>query len=1033
DNTLNLNGTAFNNVRFVNTATYALNSDLDVDGTLTFAQESGYGKEKTITIDHDLVAEDLTDFPILFSVTDGDLATVANGGDVANANGYDIIFTDANGTRLDHEIESYDPVSGQIVAWIKVPAVSAGADTVIYMKYGNDDITTSQENISGVWDSSFVGVWHMDETSGLVYDSTSYNNDGTVFAFALGEVNRSETGKIDGANDLDLASYPNDPAYILMTDSGSLDITGELTISAWINADDLTNSRTIVAKGASLTSVNYALSTNGTEAQFGFYNGGNRTYVTSSAGISTGTWYYVAATYDDAANSVKVYVNDTNKLDTSSTYSLIADNGNLNVSTYTYAPAGVYGFKGSIDEVRISNTDRSAGWLETEFNNQTSPAIFHSQGGETVPLTTIVLNNNDIIAARDFHGKGVTLSGAGGVVLDGSSTQSFDPGSVSLYNLTISNSSTNGVQVSDSLTVTNALTISSNGVLDLQDQDLTATGASFSNYGTLRRVGGQTITGLTMDTNSGTVEYYGNGSYTGLAAGNNYYNLYFSGDGSYALTGDLDVNNDLTFASYTWYDANWLSRIKITVSSSQVGENLADFPVYVDLSDLGSSFFSTVKTDGSDILVTEIDGTTVLKREVVDIDTTGETGELWFKASSLSSSTDTSFYIYYGNSNASLGNDTDVWSNSYLSAWHLEDANSDSTPNNHDLTDNSTSSVAGKIGGGQDFTAGAYLEDSNAEIYINGLNAFTLSLWANADAIGNDHGLVVSKTPDNADDDGINLRYDSAGSDGSGTNLIKGSAGTFGWPSSNPFRYESSSDTQSADWQYLTLAWSSGSQMALYVDGAADTPDYNSTARTTTITGATTFIIGKGTQDTTGGWEGLIDEVCLSNVARSAGWISTEYNNQNSPSSFYATGGSSNININTQGYNITVGGSFENPENVGSLSGSGTVIFDDATKASNILGDTIFYNFSCATAGKQLFFEASSTTTIQGTLTLIGGSGNPIILRSTSPNTAWNIDPQGARSVSYVDVQDSTNLDVTDIIATSSADSGRNTGWAITP
>jgi hypothetical protein len=37
-------------------------------------------------------------------------------------------------------------------------------------------------------------------------------------------------------------------------------------------------------------------------------------------------------------------------------------------------------------------------------------------------------------------------------------------------------------------------------------------------------------------------------------------------------------------------------------------------------------------------------------------------------------------------------------------------------------------------------------------------------------------------------------------------------------------------------------------------------------------------------------FHGFIDEVRLSNVARSRGWITTEYVNQNSPSSFYSVG-----------------------------------------------------------------------------------------------------------------------------------------------
>jgi hypothetical protein len=68
--------------------------------------------------------------------------------------------------------------------------------------------------------------------------------------------------------------------------------------------------------------------------------------------------------------------------------------------------SGSYGaFEGFIDEVRISDIDRSAGWIKTSFNNQSSPAIFYSigteQGGSgplltynTIDLGTTTVCNN---------------------------------------------------------------------------------------------------------------------------------------------------------------------------------------------------------------------------------------------------------------------------------------------------------------------------------------------------------------------------------------------------------------------------------------------------------------------------------------------------------------------------------------------------------------------------------------------------------------------------------------------------------------
>jgi hypothetical protein len=40
-------------------------------------------------------------------------------------------------------------------------------------------------------------------------------------------------------------------------------------------------------------------------------------------------------------------------------------------------------FNGTLDEIRISNTARSADWLKTEYNNQSSPSTFYSFGTET--------------------------------------------------------------------------------------------------------------------------------------------------------------------------------------------------------------------------------------------------------------------------------------------------------------------------------------------------------------------------------------------------------------------------------------------------------------------------------------------------------------------------------------------------------------------------------------------------------------------------------------------------------------------------
>ncbi|MDD3191035.1 MAG: DUF2341 domain-containing protein, partial [Candidatus Pacebacteria bacterium] len=157
--------------------------------TLDAWYDTAYSYRKEITIDHTKVSNtDQSNFPILVSLNDTSLKTIANDGKVQNSNGYDIIFSSQDGdTKLDHEIESYAPTTGTIVMWVKIPLLSASEDTVIYIYYGNPDISTSQEDIAGVWDdggtNNFKMVQHMNQDpSGIapqMIDSTEYNNDGT--------------------------------------------------------------------------------------------------------------------------------------------------------------------------------------------------------------------------------------------------------------------------------------------------------------------------------------------------------------------------------------------------------------------------------------------------------------------------------------------------------------------------------------------------------------------------------------------------------------------------------------------------------------------------------------------------------------------------------------------------------------------------------------------------------------------------------------------------------------------------------------
>src|SRR3989344_5299944 len=126
----------------------------------------------------------VTNFPMLFSETAADLRFTDSGGKVASSTAGEIVFTDANDTKLDHEIESYTSTTGALVAWVKAPLLSSTSTTVFYIYYGNSTVTTYQANPTGVWTNSYAGVYHLgdgDSTDASFYkDATSNARHGTL-------------------------------------------------------------------------------------------------------------------------------------------------------------------------------------------------------------------------------------------------------------------------------------------------------------------------------------------------------------------------------------------------------------------------------------------------------------------------------------------------------------------------------------------------------------------------------------------------------------------------------------------------------------------------------------------------------------------------------------------------------------------------------------------------------------------------------------------------------------------------------------
>lgn len=310
-----------------------------------------------LTINHTLVDDTLTDFPVLVYIDENQI----NWGDVQN-NLDDIRFTDDYLNELDFEIDSFI-LNWEAWFWVRLPEISSSLDTYFFMYFDNK-FCDSGENAEAVWDSGFVMVQHMnDATTSTVLDSTSNDNDGTKL-----DVNEpiEVTGKIgnaqhyDGFNDL-----------ITVLNSESLNPTDELTMEAWINKD-------LLVEGGSYPLI--MAKQHGTQYSFVIYAGNSIRSITFPNSVrrddiiegtmNVETWYYVVGTIVGATNTGASYLDGIfdNTLGGD-----VGEVGDLQTSesdlTSGNTLAGNF-FDGLMDELRVSNISRSGAWVGASYYAQ---------------------------------------------------------------------------------------------------------------------------------------------------------------------------------------------------------------------------------------------------------------------------------------------------------------------------------------------------------------------------------------------------------------------------------------------------------------------------------------------------------------------------------------------------------------------------------------------------------------------------------------------------------------------------------------
>ncbi|MCX5692088.1 MAG: DUF2341 domain-containing protein [Candidatus Omnitrophica bacterium] len=313
-------------------------------------------------------------FPMLFTMADWQLKTIANGGYMGNSGATDIVFTSSDEvTKIPHEIEKFTDSTGELKAWVRITTLSCSADTIIYMYYGNAGCADQQDK-TGLWNdggsSYYKGVWHFPNgTSLTANDSTGNGNNGTVSGAS------ATTGPIDGA-----ANFTGTTNSIVTPSTSALN-TDIHTISFWFKLNSTSANWTKImgyqAGGTDRTPGIWVYQA-GQNIHWKYDPGNTGTNAIGPNGEGTnfilGQWYYIVGVKNEKA--FWFYVNGVEK----SGGIIVANPKTSGNAAIEFGYAGYEAPSMNLDEARVASTARSAGWIATEYNNQNSPATFYSVG-----------------------------------------------------------------------------------------------------------------------------------------------------------------------------------------------------------------------------------------------------------------------------------------------------------------------------------------------------------------------------------------------------------------------------------------------------------------------------------------------------------------------------------------------------------------------------------------------------------------------------------------------------------------------------
>jgi biopolymer transport protein ExbB len=313
------------------------------------------------------IKENLADVPMLVRLHTGNFNFANCKGD-----GTDIRFVGGDGlTPLKHHIELFDPIDEMALIWVKVPRLAAASKAdFILMYYGNETAMGGQD-ARGTYDVNQLAVYHLGEVEGLPQDVTAYENHAVESLAGQG------LPSIIGRGFL----FSGGGEYIRIPSSPPLEFSGGLTFSAWLRIPQPQEDAYLFSREDGDNAV--VVGIEGTKLYGRVTVAGETVETEKTADLSPQAWHHVAVTAVPGGR-MTVYVDGLEMTWAQLQGDLPSLETDIALGSSLVEGSEGHGFVGDLDEVRLSNTARTLGWIRAAFEGQGSSGTLTGYGVESI-------------------------------------------------------------------------------------------------------------------------------------------------------------------------------------------------------------------------------------------------------------------------------------------------------------------------------------------------------------------------------------------------------------------------------------------------------------------------------------------------------------------------------------------------------------------------------------------------------------------------------------------------------------------------